>query len=211
MLRAIATDLIQRNIDTWGLIHLEAFYVNLHRWRFLGEEWIFCRDNMPGLYDLDADQRKQASITMSRAFENPQYQLALSGALGDFRAAVLDRQRSGMLCYRAAECLRHCFIRPGDKERSGDHRRRIWNRMQDALGISEDDIRQLERASVPSRHGNAVDMTAEQRMELMRIARSVILNFAQWAAKQPLPCSVPGEADTGEADTGEADTGKQPT
>lgn len=185
MLRYVATEIVQRELDVWGLVHLEAFYVNLHRWKFPGEDWFYFRDNLPDLRDLDDIQIENACKSIQAAFMDVRYQIALGGALSDFRAAVLDRQRTGMHCYRAAECLRHCFAKPEEKERRGKHRDRMWKRMQEALGIPDSDNDLLLSASIPSRHGESVELPAEQRMELIRIARTTILNFARWAAEQP--------------------------
>jgi len=174
-LRALATRLIQHELDIQGFLSCEGFVVNIHRLQVGGTEQIF-DDHIS---ELRAEMLEGNFVDLlHRAIAEPRFGPALGMAMHDVRAAILDRDLVPMHCNRAAESIRQVFVRPED----GKETKPSWKRMREALALTEAELKLLTDASVSSRHGGMPYMTGEQRLALIRRARQVIIAYTRYVS-----------------------------
>lgn len=95
--------------------------------------------------------------------------LPLRRALGDFRRAILEPDDTPFHCYRAVEALTFFF----DPERS-----RGWPALRGALHLGEAWIKtELKDPADRIRHGQAMEVTGDDRLRAFRASRTVIARF----------------------------------
>jgi hypothetical protein len=109
---------------------------------------------------------------------NPPAQLMLA----DFRSAMRVPAQTGFHCYRAVESITH-YLRQSD-----DNKNAAWKRLQADLHVSPEVTRQLEAYAKGPRHGEAGQITSEQRAALLTITRVIVDRYISYllGAARPL-------------------------
>jgi hypothetical protein len=102
-------------------------------------------------------------------------------ALSDLRSAIREPLDTCANCYRALESIRQEYLE-GNSDK-GTARKNSWERLRDAVGVDEAEVRWLENRATPRRHGNPIDVTHADRERALRLAWRVVgkhcLNYGE--------------------------------
>jgi len=102
-------------------------------------------------------------------------------ALSDLRSAIREPLDTCVNCYRAVESIRQEYLEANPDK--GTARKNYWNRLRDAVGVDEAELRWLEDRATPRRHGNPIDVTHAERERALQLAWRVVeehcLNYAE--------------------------------
>jgi len=110
------------------------------------------------------------------AIEEPLIRLALA----DLRTALEQPGDTVMLCFRAIESIRQCFL-DGDAD-DDSARKRSWIDLRTKLVIERDEITTLEALATSRRHGAETPTSEEQRIEALTLARRIVERFIAYRA-----------------------------
>lgn len=136
-------------------------------------EWPELTGRSPGTPVAGADLAHIAAATG----RSPHLRAALAD-LGLARSRALD---TSFYCARAIESVRHWLAVSAEAELTESE---AWQRLRDALGVSESELRLVTNAARGSRHGDHTSVTAEERLEYLRISRLVFQRAVDLASTQ---------------------------
>ena len=102
----------------------------------------------------------------------------LGRAISDLRSAILEPRDTAFHCQRAIESLRHHFT---------GERREQWERLREALNVTEETLRSIEEAGRAQRHGEVAEMTAADRDTAVLLAWRVIDRFVAYLDNDEKP------------------------
>jgi len=141
------------------------------------------REEGPG-----AVEREHATLNMliQRAITS----LAIRQAIKDLRNAIREPSDTVFHCYRAVEAIRQEYV--GKRQPyTRAARRASWDRLRQATGVPEPDLRWLEDLATRRRHGEPVSVSHELRERAIRLARTVLEKYC--AAMQMVAEDKAGE------------------
>jgi hypothetical protein len=130
-----------------------------------------------GIPDLEVDETERLPYQeiFGLIYGNSSLVRCLRISLFNFKLAIRYPADTGFYCYRAIESVRNAF----GKDKSG------WESMHSKLGTSETNIRLFkEKHSDEQRHGGITEMTGEERVQMLKVARLVIDKFINYAKDQ---------------------------
>ena len=96
----------------------------------------------------------------------------LHRCFADLAQAMKNADDTGFYCYRAVEALRqHCIAKfkldRGKKDLQ-------WAKLREVSGCTEEALRELKAAADPTRHGEVVPITSDQRKRIFLITWNVV-------------------------------------
>ena len=103
---------------------------------------------------------------------------AFKEVIADLREAIRMPKDTGFFTYRAIEKIRQAFRKPGD----GEDKRKSWERLRKSLNIEQSFIDEIKEVSEAQRHGEAVGMSWEERLDAMRRAWKVVDKYTEHIA-----------------------------
>lgn len=96
----------------------------------------------------------------------------LQRCFADLSQAMKNADDTGFYCYRAIEALRqHCIAQFAI---DAANKKKQWEKVREVSGCSEDILREIKTAADPTRHGEVVPITADQRKRLFLITWDVV-------------------------------------
>ncbi len=97
-------------------------------------------------------------------------------AIADLREAIRMPWDTDFFAYRAIEKIRQAFHEPGDTNA------KAWKRLRKSLDIERDLIEDIKNFSDPQRHGEAMGMSWEERLDVMTKAWKIVDKFTVYIA-----------------------------
>jgi hypothetical protein len=102
-------------------------------------------------------------------------------ALSDLRNAIREPLDTCANCYRAVESIRQEYLE-GNSNKARP-RKDSWQRLREAVGLNEAEVRWLEERAIPRRHGEPIDVNHADRERALQLAWRVVeqhcLNYAE--------------------------------
>ena len=98
--------------------------------------------------------------------------LYISRCLADLVSAMKHPDDTGFYCYRAIESLRqHCIHK---FNLSKDNKTNQWKKIRELTKCSGDELRKIQKAAEPVRHGEVVKGTSEDRKTLFMVTWDIV-------------------------------------
>jgi hypothetical protein len=96
-------------------------------------------------------------------------------ALADLRAALDYPDDTAFYSYRAVETIRQAFV-VGDGD-SDAARKESWVALRNALKVERESLDRVGLLARTRRHGEATNLTEEERLQALAVARGVVQRF----------------------------------
>jgi hypothetical protein len=101
-------------------------------------------------------------------------------ALADIRQAQRLDDDTAFYCYRVVEDLRQSYVEEGDSNRTAS-----WDRLRSDLGLTRDELRDLEDSATARRHGEVKVVDLSKKMEFVNLARTLVTRFVDRRSSPP--------------------------
>ncbi|MBI3819992.1 MAG: hypothetical protein HY286_14950 [Planctomycetes bacterium] len=138
-----------------------------------GEATVFGVD-IPAIRKLMNDNK----IIAGKAFQlyNKSGGQYLRRCLADLRESIRNPLDTGTFCFRAMECIRQYFVDTFDLDTKAS-----WLKMRESLGIDRDELDFInEQFAKPRRHGEAPDISDQDRARILTIAWTTTMQFIEY-------------------------------
>ena len=195
-LRDIVETVAKSYVDAYGYLEGRGHHIEMtSAIDSTGTKWQVFGVQEPAIQATRGD-RPDPGIAFGALFgkaeHNEQYRARqLRRALSDLQAAITTPDDTAFFCYRAIECLRHCYEDSSSAETSDQERKSAWGRMRRALCFERSWIEDIERLSKEQRHGSQLSMPHEVRQMVMQRTWKIVDRYIMSANAGFEPLSEP--------------------
>jgi hypothetical protein len=179
-LKNILEESVRTIVDIYGYVRSYAYEVEIINIKNLDSsldytfgvrgEWNINKDN---------DATNQEFLKILHLFSAPNNGY-ISNVLADFRRAIKYPPMTASFCFRAIETIRqHVFENTliiDDNERRKDG----WEKLNTHLGFKKENFEEIQRFSLPNRHGAYPKITYQEREQIMNFTRNIIDKVIQY-------------------------------
>ena len=197
VLRDIVETVAKSYIDAYGYLEGRGHHVEMtSAIDSTGTKWQVFGVQEPAIQATKGNRPDSGiafGVLFGKAEYDEQYRARqLRRALSDLQSAITTPDDTAFFCYRAIECLRHCYEDSSNEDTSDEERKAAWGRMRSALCFERSWIEDIERLSKEQRHGNQFLIPREVRQMVMQRTWKIVDRFIMSANAgfEPLSESV---------------------
>ncbi|MCY3896800.1 MAG: hypothetical protein OXG17_10065 [Chloroflexi bacterium] len=155
-------------------IHIESMLIK--RSNVLVDNQDYTR--VPGWGELEAATQDARAFGAEQLLSVISNDVQFSRALNDLRNALANHYDTSFYAYRAIESIKAAFM--GDNESQRESGAEGWETMRSSLRISRQFIMEIKRSADLQRHGQNTLVVADERLEAMRRAWTVVGRYVHY-------------------------------
>lgn len=164
-LRNVAKSILQNELAIVGYLKGYAYEVEIRRVlnRGLGVDYVFGID-IPCIAERNKEINLEREIAQIRDKTQGVDGVFLHRCFTDLVTAMKNPDDTGFYCYRAIESLRqHCIMKHNiDPE----NKAKQWQKVRELAKCDEATLREIKAMADPTRHGDVVKITSDDRVRL---------------------------------------------